>query len=223
MTLNEDFQDVLEDFGEPTTYDKYQTSEFDTWSKHIPEPLIDFWRIYGWSSFLEGRLWLPNPHDFDPLMKLIFEGDSEIDHEKCHLIAYSAFGSLDIWSEQFQVIDIDLIQGWAFVDGLTDRKSADDSDRLATFPFLGDADTDYDTVDENGKPLFSRAVKKHGSLEPGECFGFFPAQVLGGGGNLDEIQRVKALEHFILLAELQPLTLMKWEGTTMVPVRQIGA
>jgi len=70
--------------------------------------------------------------------------------------------------------------------------------------------------------LFNRAVKKYGSLEPGECFGFFPAHVLGGGGNLDDIQRIKALEHFILLAELQPLTLMKWEGTTMVPVRQIG-
>lgn len=61
-----------------------------------------------------------------------------------------------------------------------------------------------------------------GSLEPGECFGFFPALALGGGGNLDDVKHIKALEHFILLTGLQPLTLMKWEGTTMLPVRQVG-
>ncbi|VAW85422.1 hypothetical protein MNBD_GAMMA16-2147 [hydrothermal vent metagenome] len=222
MELNEDFQDVLEDFGEPTTYDKPQSSELDAWSRHIPEPLVDFWHTYGWSSFLKGRLWSPNPHDFDPLMEVIFEDDPEIDHKKCHLVAYSAFGSLSIWSEQFQIIRVSLVQGWIFVPGITDNELADDPNKQATFPFSGDAKTSYDSMDENGKRLFSRAVKKYGSLEPGECFGFFPAHVLGGGGNLNDIQRVKALEHFILLAELQPLTLMKWEGTTMVPVRQIG-
>ena len=92
MTLNEDFQDTLEEFGEPVTYDKPTDEELDAWSGKAPKPLIDFWRIYGWTSFLKGRLWLPNPHDFDPLIEAMLENDPDIDHKQGHLIGYSAFG-----------------------------------------------------------------------------------------------------------------------------------
>lgn len=223
MNLSEDFQDVLDEYGEPVSYAKPSVDELNRWSGKIPETLIDFWRLYGWTSFLKGQLWLPDPADFTPLMETVFGNDPQIDHTRCHLVAYSAFGKLFIWSEQFQRITIQTIHGWVFASAITDDLYADDADKIATFAFYGDVKTDYNSVDEAGKPLYARAVKKYGSLEPGECFGFVPALVLGGSGNLEEIQRVKALEHFIFLAQLQPLTLYKWEGTTMVPVRQIGS
>jgi len=222
MALSKNFQYSLKKFGEPITYANPTDAELASWSGIVPEPLIDFWRLYGWTSFLKGQLWLPNPRDFDPLMETLFAGDPQIDYRTCHLIAYSAFGSLYIWSEEFNVINLELPHGWVLCGTITANDPKGNLDNLATFPFFGDIKTAYNSVDEDSKPLYSRAVKKYGALEPGECFGFVPALVLGGSGNLDEIKRVKALEHFIFIAQLQPLTLMKWEGTNMMPVREIG-
>jgi hypothetical protein len=223
MMVNDAFQYSLKKFGAPKTYDKPEQEELQKWSGHVLEPLIDFWRSYGWTSFINGQLWLPNPHDFDPLIEALFESDDEIDYHKCHLVAYSAFGDLYIWSEDFRVIRISLPQGWLYCRGITEAEFEGDLQKLANFPLFGNVKTGYDSVDENGKPLYKRAVKKYGALEPGECFGYVPALAMGGSGNLDEIQRVKALEYFIFVSQLQPLTLMKREGTSMVPVRHIGA
>jgi hypothetical protein len=223
MLLNAGFQYSLKKFGEPDIYDKPSPKELDVWTSQVLEPLIDFWREFGWTSFLKGRLWLPNPHDFTPLMEVLFDEDPDIDHTKCHLISYTAFGDLGIWSEEVRVIRVSLPQGWCFCEGITGGPFEGNIENLATFPFIGNVKTGYDVVDENGKPLFNRAVKKYGALEPRECFGYVPALAMGGSGDLDEIQRVKALEHFIFISQLQPLTLMKWEGTSIVPVRHIGA
>jgi hypothetical protein len=221
--LNEDFQYYLTKFGKPETYETPNNEELSAWPGHVLEPIIDFWRQYGWTSFINGQLWFPNPREFSPLMEALFKNDPEIDHKKCYLIAYSAFGTLYIWSEQFRVLRIALPEGRCFCTWITEEHFEGEIDRLATFPFFGDVKNGYDSEDENGKPLFKRAVKKYGALEPGECFGYVPALAMGGSGNLGEIQRVKALEHFIFVSQLQPLTLMKWEGTSMVPVRHIGA
>jgi len=222
MALSEDFKYSVNKLGEPVIYDKPVEEDLGLWSGRVPETLIDFWRAYGWTQFLKGRLWLPDPDDFAPLMEVLFEGDPDIDPTTCHLIAYSAFGDLYIWSEQYQAINISPNQGWIYASGLTDNDFADDPNMIASFPFYSNVKTGYNAMDEKGKPLYNRAVKKYGALESGECFGFVPALALGGSGNLDEIQRVKALEHFILVSQLQPLTLMTWEGTTMKAIRPIG-
>ena len=92
-----------------------------------------------------------------------------------------------------------------FIIGITENIIADNPDNLGAFPFFGDVKSAYNSFDENNKPLYSRSVKKYGELEPGECFGFVPALAMGGSGNLDETQRLKALEHFIIVSQLQPL------------------
>lgn len=55
--------------------------------------------------------------------------------------------------------------------------------------------------------LFKPAKKKLGTLRHDEMYGFFPAFMLGGPDTLDHLEKVKAVEHLILLsqvAELQP-------------------
>lgn len=59
--------------------------------------------------------------------------------------------------------------------------------------------------DVNGTGLFDRALKKLGPLKHDEMYGFVPALALGGSATLDCLQKVKAVEHLVMLAQLAPL------------------
>ena len=77
---------------------------------------------------------------------------------------------------------------------------------------------------ENSKPLFTRALRKCGALEFGECYGFFPALGLGGLGVLSELRRVRALEHFAIIAQLEPIELRYNDlvNKRVVRLRELG-
>jgi len=53
--------------------------------------------------------------------------------------------------------------------------------------------------------MFSPALKTLGSLHHDEMYGFIPALALGGASSLAHLQKVKAVEHLVLLAQLAPL------------------
>jgi hypothetical protein len=53
--------------------------------------------------------------------------------------------------------------------------------------------------------FFEPAKNKLGSLEPDEMYGFIPALAFGGTLRLENIQKVKTLEHLTLLSQLSPL------------------
>lgn len=56
--------------------------------------------------------------------------------------------------------------------------------------------------------LFAPALKKLGRLKHDEMYGFVPALALGGPATLDHLQKVKAVEHLVLLAQLSELWVM---------------
>lgn len=53
--------------------------------------------------------------------------------------------------------------------------------------------------------MFKRAKKKLGVLKPDEMYGFAPALILGGPDTFDHLQKVKAVEHLMLLSQLTEL------------------
>ncbi|MFP3393651.1 DUF1851 domain-containing protein, partial [Brevibacillus sp. SIMBA_076] len=63
------------------------------------------------------------------------------------------------------------------------------------------SDDALDLIGEDGRMLFSRANAKLGTLEIGECYGFFPALALGGACGLEYLKRVVAPEHFAIIAQ----------------------
>lgn len=65
-----------------------------------------------------------------------------------------------------------------------------------------------DFSDVNGVPLFKAAAAKLGRLNYDEMYGFVPALALGGAATLDHLQKVKAVEHLVLLAQLAPLEVL---------------
>ena len=53
--------------------------------------------------------------------------------------------------------------------------------------------------------MFTPALAKLGRLKHDEMYGFVPALALGGTSTLANLQKVKAVEHLVLLAQLAPL------------------
>jgi len=83
-----------------------------------------------------------------------------------------------------------------------------------------------DFLDIMGNPMYAACQKAHGKLEPGECYGFFPALAISGVfgpfRRVENIKRVKALEHFTILAQMDTFHLVRLAPEGYAPVRPIG-
>lgn len=80
----------------------------------------------------------------------------------------------------------------------------------------------YDLYDDADKPLFARAKRKLGPLEPDELYALNLASALGGVVALDNLRRVKAREQLALLAQVQPPRLVDYSSDPPRIVRAIG-
>jgi hypothetical protein len=57
----------------------------------------------------------------------------------------------------------------------------------------------------NFEDLFEPARKKLGTLRRDEMYGFVPALMLGGSETVDNLEKVKAVEHLVILSQLAEL------------------
>jgi len=53
--------------------------------------------------------------------------------------------------------------------------------------------------------MFGRATKKLGMLQHDEMYGFVPAVMLGGSDKFENLKKVKAVEHLMILSQLAEL------------------
>jgi hypothetical protein len=60
--------------------------------------------------------------------------------------------------------------------------------------------------------LFAPALKKLGRLKHDEMYGFVPALALGGPSELSHLQKVKDVEHLVILAQLSDLRVLNKPG-----------
>ncbi|MER0240400.1 T6SS immunity protein Tdi1 domain-containing protein [Fulvimarina sp. MAC8] len=90
-------------------------------------------------------------------------------------------------------------------------------------PFQQD---DVDFSDYLGEPMFSPCVERYGAPTMDECYGFFPALAIAGldspTRSVDHIKRVKALEHYTFLAQLDTFYLTRIGPSGFESVRPIG-
>lgn len=195
-------------------------SAFD---KAIPSPLVDLYRAVGLCSIRGGRLQLCDPTTFRGILALVFGQDEQFGHESCHAFAFSPFGTLYCWSDEFALVIVDLIGGKVTSRGALGKiKPGSKVENLIYLPFsLSDDALDLD--DDDGRPLFLRAVERLGEPDLGECLGFFPALAFGGPRRLDHLRRVRAPEHFAIIAQASEFRLVDVQGygETKV-VRAIG-
>ncbi|UOD28074.1 DUF1851 domain-containing protein [Massilia violaceinigra] len=209
--MDEDFASFLEEFG-PVIDKRYvPSSTIERYRGKLPDQLISYWEEHGWCGYADGLFWTVDPQEYEPVLDA-WIGDTEfMERDAYHVIARSAFGVLFFWGENTGS-SLKILPSYALAFPSTGAEEyilegkADDAIRW----FFSAKDREYfDMEDDAEKPLFARALKKLGPLKPDEMYGFVPALAFGGSATLKNLQKVKAVEHLVFLAQLAPLQIMR--------------
>lgn len=216
-------EETIAYFGGLSNVERLDTSYVEKWRGRLPDSLLEFWLEYGIGSMADGSVWLCRPEEYDEILAVLFGSDKDFSHRDCHVIGYSAFGSLYVWSERFEQVIVTMTQSWVACSKITNPAKRTPPDR-ALWAMISSPSPDrlFDFADVKGKPLYKRARKKLGPLARGEVYGFFPALKLGGAAVLENLQKVSAPEHFSILAQLDTPVLWDFKPWPPVPVRPIG-
>lgn len=224
--LHKDLLYSIEALGTTTQIRSATDSEVKRIREILPSPLADMIEDMGFCSFSDGLFYTCNPDDMKSILALTFGTDPDFSHKDCHVVGYSAFGDLYIWSEKYYRFNINLAEGFIFCRALTVpnwRPSATPEHLAANM--IPERET-IDFVDQYGQPLYQRCQEKYGRLESGECYGFFPALAISGifgpHRTIEHIRRVKAMEHFAIIAQLDAFQLARVGVDGAEPVRPIG-
>jgi hypothetical protein len=174
----------------------------------LPERLLEYWQEYGFCGWGDGIFWLVNPQDYHDILQTWLEGTEFAEREKngsdsYYVIGRGAFGDLIVWGKTSgDSITINSNFGMIFPTDYSEKLKERGEERSVELFFATMRKEAFEQDDVNEKPLFEQALKKLGPLEADEMYAFVPALALGGVNKLENLQKVKAIEHLNFLAEL---------------------
>ena len=180
----------------------------------LPARLLEYWQEYGFCGWGQGIFWTVNPLDYTDILKEWLSGtpfeQRVIDgKDKYYVIGRGAFGKLIVWGETSgQSIDINVNFGMIFPTDDTENLKQLGHERCIDLFYATNSKDYMEEQDLNEKPLFERALEKLGPLDADEMYGFVPALALGGAPKLENLQKVKVIEHLTFLADLGEKTVM---------------
>lgn len=235
--LEKNIEDRLKKCGEPKGGSPLTEEQRAYVEEHLPASFVGLLEQYGFGGVFENGWQLCDPMAYRRLAATIFKADPDFSHNNTHIVGYSAFGDLAVWSEQYWNVTIDLLQYEIVSPQLAPavfnipvpiptgsvHKVDGNSMARSLLPAEKDAREFWDLSD---RPLFSRCVKELGPLELGECYGFVPS--LGATGYnskfraLEHIKRLSALEHFSIIAEFKSFYLTRMNMGKKEFIREIG-
>ncbi len=225
--MNDDFSYLMEKFGGLDDVEFLPRNRLQSLQGILPSALVEFWGEVGLGSWGDGVFRFCDPEMFQGLLNMILGSDPVLSAADCAVFGFSAFAELRAWHRVFGMVEIDLpfttIQSHSEArSDVKETRRAIGEDRVIAVN-LSDVVSDCDMRDRSGALMFNRATKRLGKLKRDECFGFVPALALGGSNELDQLRRVRALEHFQILAGLSNFSLIKYDiDGREVFVRTIG-
>ncbi len=226
-TLNPNFAFCVKKFGQPEGGEAVPADIIAAYARKTPSTLQDFWRECGVGVWLDGRFQLCRPDRYQSLLAMVLAGDPDFKPDDCTLIGFSAFGKLMIWHNVNYFLTVDLVNKVAHTQHTSPKHPILPPEKALGSDLARVDDPTYDFFEHTpeAKPLFARAAKKLGAVAFGECYGFVPAMGLGGLGVLAELKRVRALEHFAIIAQLEPIELRYNDliNKRVVKLRNLGS
>ncbi|MCF5706848.1 DUF1851 domain-containing protein [Pseudomonas syringae] len=193
------FARFLEKFGGPVDRQDVPMSSIERYRGKLPNQLLEYWTEHGWCGYGEGIFWIVNPQEYEGVVASWIEGTELEKRDTYHLIARGAFGDLYLWGEKTgfslkitSVFSRCVIHDFEPTPEQMDRKLQD---------FIVSRKVNSNDVEN----LFSQARRKLGTLRHDEMYGFVPALMLGGSASLDHVEKLKTVEHLILLSQLAEL------------------
>lgn len=197
------FDNIIETYGSPADRIEVSDAIIAAFRNRIPARLLEFWRSYGWGSWVGGFSWLCDPRPFDDLLKLLFNDDLEFSATDITVVAYTALCQLKAWNVATgSTILINLNKSDVFPQPAKALIDSDTSKPFSKAFLIGLLlQDDLDLISKS----FDLATERLGRLARGEVFGYVPALQLGGRETVEDLQKVSAIEHMHFLAQLEPL------------------
>lgn len=196
--MDENFKYFLEKMGPAIEKRHVPASSVQRYRGRLPDQLLSYWEEQGWCGYANGLFWTVDPEEYEPALEAWIGETPLMEQDAYHIIARSAFGKLYFWGEKtggpFQ-----LFAPGAFCVPAMGEPTADMDFEMRIF--FGTRKRKTDDFED----LFAPAMKELGRLKHDEMYGFVPALALGGISALAHLQKVQAVEHLVLLAQLAPL------------------
>ena len=126
------------------------------------------------------------------------------------MVARNAFGELYLWeSKKGGTLDIKSFSNMIFFSADADRENyTKEEENFKMVSFLGTKNPKYlNEEDASGKPLFERALKKLGKLEPDEMYGYKLSHFLGGKESITNLTKMNLFNHYEIQKELKTPTI----------------
>ena len=199
--MDETFSVFLETLGGPIDRQEVPVSSIERYRGKLPNQLLEYWAEHGWCGYGDGIFWIVNPQEYEGVVASWLEGTEFEAIDTYHLIARSAFGDLYLWGEKTGA-SLDITSHLSRYVTHTSIYTGEQMGK-GLQAFLLSIEVDSNDYGD----LFKPAKKKLGTLRHDEMYGFVPALMFGGPDTLDHLEKVKAVEHLILLSqitELQP-------------------
>lgn len=199
--MDENFEYFLEKMGPAIDKQHVPPSSIVRYRGKLPDQLLAYWQEHGWCGYADGLFWTVNPQEYEPVVEAWIGDASFMEQDTYHIIARSAFGELYFWGEKTGYA-LGLFSPYALAMPQSPPITTLDKEIQM---FFGSCDREENDFDD----LFAPAQKTLGRLKSDEMYGFVPALALGGPSTLEHLQKVKAVEHLMLLAQLEPLRVME--------------
>lgn len=197
--MDEVFSSFIEVFGQPINHQVVPAESIERYKGKLPNQLLTYWAEHGWCGYGEGIFWIVNPEEYEGVVASWLEGTVFEHRDSYHLIARGAFGVLYLWGEKTgPSIKIESVFSKCVIHDL--GGDGEDMDRKLQ-SFLLANELEYNDLGN----MFKRAKRKLGALKHDEMYGFVPALMLGGPDTLDHLEKLKSVEHLMLLSQLSEL------------------
>ena len=197
--MDEDFAGFLEEFGPEIDKRAVPLSRMEQYREKLPHQLLAYWAEHGWCGYADGLFWTVDPQEYEPVLEAWIGDTPFMEQDAYHVIARSAFGTLYFWGENTGN-SLQLFAPGAYCVPRKSRVVEQNPDFAVQLFFGG---LSRRPMDFEG--MFTQAKDKLGLLKDDEMYGFVPALAVGGSASIENVQRVKAVEHLVLLAQFAPL------------------
>ena len=169
----------------------------------LPERMLEYWRTYGWRGWGQGLFWTVDPEPWRDVVDLWLRGTPFEHGDRYHLIGRGAFGKLLLWGENNgPSLSIDAPHATFYSSNLAGAIAKRGMEDQASFFFASQSTDRFDMLGDDEAFLFARAAAKLGPLDHETMYGFVPALAFGGEPRLDHLQKLDAIVHLTLLAQM---------------------
>lgn len=201
--MNKNFDYFFEEFGAPIDPVKPAEEIIASYENILPQALLELWREIGWAGYADGLLWVTNPAEFSEVVESWLAGTTLQQKDQYNVIARGAFGDLFLWGTATgATIVINPLYSTVTTSEADKYVLKGDSEIPLVSFFVSKTKEYLDFEDYKDKGLFKRGTKKLGILKSDEMFAFEPALCLGGLPRLENLAKLKMVEHLTLLAQL---------------------